>query len=662
MSRYIPFPMRYDDVPIDLSFVYLSEKPAGKHGFLQVKADDFVFEDGTLGRFWGTNFNSALNFPDYEYSEKLAKRLAKVGINLVRFHQLDAEWSTPNIFSFTKGPRLSSTLELDPESMKRLDYLIYCLKSEGIYCYLDMITYRKFKTGDGIENAFLLADSAKPYSVFSRKLIELQKRYAQLLWNHFNPHTGLMYKDDPVFVMTEITNECELFHQKENVKVEPYLSEYRDLFGQWVLKKGIQYDTANADIMAMDAVAIEYKMDLQESYYREMIDFMRSLGVKIPIAGTNWPINAANCKTQQVTDFCDSHAYWYSWQWGEGQEEKIFENRSMSSMPESCFSMLAFCRIMDRPLFVSEWDVPWPAEYRAEGPILFAAVSALQGWGGCAIHTYAYDYRSNGTPVGKEMSCSSIGGTPYREGVFTTWNDPAKFGLFYHSALITRRGDVRKAEKSVSVRLSHNDDTLNEVPALRSLCEKHRTGVVFENQGTYADLECSSKDILVHETDGEVSSDTGELYRSWNKKFGMIDTRMTKCVYGSLNENGPINLIGLTISCDTDFAVIALSSISEQIIEESDNLLLTTVGRSQNTGMMLSDDHTRLLEFGNQPVTIEVIEAEISIRTCYNNLKVWAISAEGFFIGALPTQYNNGELSFRVGEKYPSMYYLIQAE
>lgn len=51
------------------------------------------------------------------------------GCNIVRFHQLDAEWNTPNIFQFAKGRR-HGTRELDAESMDRLDYLICCLKAE----------------------------------------------------------------------------------------------------------------------------------------------------------------------------------------------------------------------------------------------------------------------------------------------------------------------------------------------------------------------------------------------------------------------------------------------------------------------------------------------------------------------------------------------------
>lgn len=106
--------------------------------------------------------------PEHEDAKIIVSRLAKFGINIVRFHQLDADWSIPNLFQFTRGARPDNTMELDPVSMDRLDWLIYCLKNEGIYVYLDLLTYRKFRSGDLVENADKLADAAKPYCVFDR--------------------------------------------------------------------------------------------------------------------------------------------------------------------------------------------------------------------------------------------------------------------------------------------------------------------------------------------------------------------------------------------------------------------------------------------------------------------------------------------------------------
>ena len=187
MSKYIPTPAYHDQMPVDISFVFQKERPAGKHGFLKVDGDNFRFEDGTLGKFWGVMFNGGANFPTHEYAKQVARRLAMSGCNIVRLHQLDAEWCVPNIYQMYAGPRLETTRVLNEESFERLDYLIHCLKEEGIYLTIDMVTYRKFKTGDGVKFANQLGDAARFYSMYDRTMIDLQKEYMEQIWNHYNP-------------------------------------------------------------------------------------------------------------------------------------------------------------------------------------------------------------------------------------------------------------------------------------------------------------------------------------------------------------------------------------------------------------------------------------------------------------------------------------------
>ena len=63
MKTFFPYPFYPDDVPIDISFIFEDERPAGKHGFLGVDGRSLCFEDGTVAKFWGTNFNGAVCFP-----------------------------------------------------------------------------------------------------------------------------------------------------------------------------------------------------------------------------------------------------------------------------------------------------------------------------------------------------------------------------------------------------------------------------------------------------------------------------------------------------------------------------------------------------------------------------------------------------------------------
>ena len=90
MARYIPFPCHADMAPLDISYLFEDEKPAGKHGFLKAEGDRFVFEDGTPVRFWGTNLNSGACFPEKPYAEKLAKRLRKA-TQLPEYRSIAAE-------------------------------------------------------------------------------------------------------------------------------------------------------------------------------------------------------------------------------------------------------------------------------------------------------------------------------------------------------------------------------------------------------------------------------------------------------------------------------------------------------------------------------------------------------------------------------------------
>ncbi|MBE6981344.1 MAG: hypothetical protein E7437_03360 [Ruminococcaceae bacterium] len=673
MSRYIPMPAYPDMMPVDISFVFEREKPAGKHGFVRTDGHDLRFEDGTLARFWGVNFNGGACFPSKEYARQVAGRLAQAGCNIVRFHQLDAEWDTPNLFSYSKGKRVTSTRELDRRSLDRLDYLVFALKNEGIYCYLDMLTYRKFKEEDGVAFHKDLLDAGKPWSMIDPRMIELQKEYATQLWNHVNPYTGLAYKDDPVFVLTEITNENDLFldspgKKVDFVKIPYYEGMFRGLFRDWLREQNLEYDWEYCDLYAPDEPLLRFKIDITKKYFREMRDHLRSLGVKIPIAGTNWAHGPGCAKSHEEMDFTDNHWYFYDWKWGN--TERICTHRSITSTEK--VSGLTGQRHPNKPMFISEWDMPWPNAFRAEGPIWFAAMGALQNLSGFTIHTYSYSTRLDKMDVlGKELN-GAVGGVPYREGIFSTWNDPAKFGLFYHAALLFRRGDVSPAKQKVAFKVT--DYSKSNYQAAISGLERHQMAITFDDELPQGyDRLVLDTDLVCQEEEGKLISDTGQLWRNIKRQIGAVDTERTKIVYGFIGKGGSaastqrrkpvfIDLDGMRVDSRTDFAVVALSSLTDAPIEESDNLLLSAIGRARNTGAQFDGD--KMLDVGHAPIMAEVVEAEVQIRTKLgDSLKVWGVNAEGFYCGKLPTTYENGILSFYIGDQAnPACYYLIVKE
>ncbi len=236
---WFPLTLPWDDATatlIDASDL-LGDRPGDdlstvidRRGFVVTDAEGhFRFSrTGRRARFWGTNltFSAVLppspthppaagEFPDARAAEKLAARLAKLGFNAVRMHMFD--WfGRPN--GIWLNPEANTQI-MDPVSLERLDYLIYQLKRHGIYVVLGLHNGRHFALGDGVtdapefKEAFLAGGAAfnKGATHFDPIMIALQRDYAARLLNHVNPYTGLAYKDDPVILFTETTNEDTLF-------------------------------------------------------------------------------------------------------------------------------------------------------------------------------------------------------------------------------------------------------------------------------------------------------------------------------------------------------------------------------------------------------------------------------------------------------------------
>ena len=671
MPTYQPVYFYPDKMPIDISYLFENEKPAGKHGFCKVQGDRFVFEDGTPARFWGVIFNGACCFPEHDYAEKVAGRLAQAGCNIVRFHQLDAEWATPNIYRLTAGKWLQNTRELCEESFERMDYLIKCLKDRGIYIDTDITTYRKYKTGDGVVDAELIGDNVKCISLYDRRMIELQKEYACKFWNHYNPYTGLCYKDDPVFALLVMINENDCFRPTTTPRYPErskfYDNEFRELFAAWLKEQNIEYDAYGCALYSDDEPMIRFRTELSRRYYEDMYRYLREIGLKMPLTGTNDPRTGGLVKAQERMDYQDGHLYFYDWGWGE--EEKWTANVSITSQKDSPLGKVGATRLHGQPMFMTEWDMPWPNSYRAESPIWFPAVACLQGWSGMTIHTYAYGTNLSKTDLlGKEASTSTIGSVPYREGIFTCWNDPSKFGLFYHGALMMRRGDVHEAKKTVGAKITQYGKMVKNLPS--AAMEIHRVDALLDttDASDLTDIRPMEEDFE-NPTPGRFVSDTGELWRDYRQRVGVVDTPMTKAVYGfpgkipsarEPSEKETVHLNGLDVHIYTDFGTVALSSLTDEPISESGCILLSAIGRSSNRGCRF--DGEKLLDFGTGPIEVEILEVDIRLKTSRKKLRVWSVNSEGCYVGNLPHTCEDGWMCFHLGRHFGASYYLIMDE
>lgn len=662
MSNWAEFTFRWDDAPLDISPFFADEVPAGKYGFLKDSNGHFEFSNGKAARFWGVLINSAACFPEHKDADKVARRLAKFGINMVRLHQFDAQWATPNIFQYAKGSLLASTRKLDPVSLDRFDYLISALEKEGIYIFMDLLVYRTFKEGDGLENVYDLApNGAKPYSIFDDDLRKLQQEYAHDLLTHVNPYTGKALVDDPGMAMVAITNENDMFNQPFPVTAEPYRSRLLEKFRVWaqknmpglVIPDDYVFDFRKKE---PDETILRFYHDIQKDYCDQMYAYLRSIGVKIPIAGNTWSRGLTLPSALRDMDFTCSNVYWDLW----GDEG---HNKDLCAERKEVFGMVpAKIRLAGKPLVISEWDMVWPNEWRAEAPLFVASMASFQEWSGTTLHTYRY----RSTPANC-MGGTVLGGISYRRN-FETFMDPAKFGLFYAAAMMFRRGDVAPARETQAISLTGKDiynplygmanHNLPNVEATVN-CEKHRTEIYLPGSEVPAGA-IGPDEMGPAEADTDcVLSDTRELFRNWKEGYGWIDTARTKSLYGRFKPGQTILLKDLDIIFDGGFATVTLTSLTQEDLCSSRLILITAVGRADNTGTVYNKNHTERIDIGHGPVVFEVIKADLKLKSQVKAAKLWSIDPDGAYTGEVPSAFADGVRSFRIGDIYPSIYYLL---
>jgi hypothetical protein len=206
-SSAFPFVMPWDDASASVVNVgFLNPVPAGGGGFVRARDGHFFDEKGRRVRFIGVNMASDAAFPTHVDAERIAARLHKFGINIVRFHHMDASWTKPGLLDASAG----DSQHLNREALDRLDYFINQLKLNGVYSNINLKVSRTFTAGDEVPEAGSLPFAAKPADYFMPRIIELQKSFARDLLTHVNPYTSLAYVDDPAVAIIEINNENSL--------------------------------------------------------------------------------------------------------------------------------------------------------------------------------------------------------------------------------------------------------------------------------------------------------------------------------------------------------------------------------------------------------------------------------------------------------------------
>ncbi len=167
-------------------------------------------------RILGVNNSFSGNYPTHQQAALVAARMAKYGINCVRFHHTDTRRAPDGIWKADTEEKQT----LDPDQLDRMDYFIAKLKENGIYANINLKIGREAVEADGIPFADQLPTYDKGPDHYYPRLIELQKNYARDLLTHRNPYTGNRYIEEPAIATIEINNESGLLHEWYRGKID----------------------------------------------------------------------------------------------------------------------------------------------------------------------------------------------------------------------------------------------------------------------------------------------------------------------------------------------------------------------------------------------------------------------------------------------------------
>ncbi len=199
-------------------------------------------EDDERVRFFGMNLSFGANFPAEADAARIARRLRRLGVNLVRLHHMDSQPdSNPNNAgsALTQAPYPT----LNPVAIARLRAFLDALKAEGIYANVNLHVGYQFRPAvDQVPALANFPSQSKPLHVFYPRMVELQAEYTRKLLG------ALALKDDPVLAMAEVNNESSLVRDWQTNSLGQYLQgAYRDeLARQWNAFLAAKYGPTDA--------------------------------------------------------------------------------------------------------------------------------------------------------------------------------------------------------------------------------------------------------------------------------------------------------------------------------------------------------------------------------------------------------------------------------
>ncbi len=641
------------------------EMPAGNRGFLTTGNDGhFHWPNGDRARFWGINVSSTRLNISNAMIEEVVENFAKAGLNLVRLEAID------NRNCLLGSVNSTDSRHLDPKYLDRLNYWMDSLKRHGIYYYLDLLDFRTFKEGDGVVQADTLDRGARPYAVFDKYLIQLQKEYASQLLTQVNPYTGISPAEDPALAMIEICNEHGFFLYPDKLEAlaEPYHTNLKYRWNRWLIERygarenldaawGVDHDLhvlrpeedpglMNVDLPILaqplpnlsalappetrrsnrrqhDGVLFLYRV--QREYFAEMKAYLRAVGIKVPVTAVvsgNIIPDVASAAAE-----CDFTAEnWY----GDGPNPNpqypginFYSNRNpLRDDSSGGFAPSgAALHWMNRPVVLREWGVSWPNRWRAASVPECLAYSSLQDFDAVLLFGYQTNRALNGA------NANVLNDYAYQQ-------DPTVWGLYALAGQAFLNRAVKPAVHSVSLKWTSDNlfNWPNSPGSLHRAAWSVRIENFFDFQSKKANPNKLNKTVLPLSAAADLNTLRNSLAEAGSKTLPLTGISLAKGEWRS--DTGQIALnsrLGIILVHSATLVLISGEIVPNQIYDLGEGVHFSTPS-DFGSMMMVSLDGKAISKSAHLVVKMVTI-AENTDQNLENmhtgSLSDWALKKAG---------------------------------
>lgn len=647
------------DALLDLR--YLNEAVAGQSGFVTRSGERFLLGDGRSVRFWGVSLGN--HDSNYASMRKQAEFLAKRGVNIVRYHASLYDNGAPTM-SY-----------VDPQKVDNIYRTVAAFKESGIYTTISQYFVLGLRIQpewgiDGYDEAWVAGHDRAPFGnmFWDEDMTEAYRDWMRAVYDTVNPYNGIRLADDPAVAFIELQNEDNMFFWTMDMGQLPSVQRQKleglfhsfiidkhgsreaaetawggaankgrdnwaegrlEVFGAWDMGYGQTSGPSDRRMADM----IEFYGKLQYDWFANMRSWMeQELGVKALFSASNW----ATSRNEVLLDLerytytgagvIDLHNY-YAPVEDEGPRSWVVEagDRYVSApavyAPDSM--SLAYEQVKDHPSFISEFTWVNPSDYAAEGPLLTAAVAAMNDVDGLTW-----------------FSSRSLG---YSSGV-EKWPvaTPTILGQFPGTALLFRRGDTQHApvlvaegrslqsiyDREISIITQGRGfdpirDAGVEQPPGQSLIDTlafvvGKVEVDFEGDEDFVDEAALS--MLIDREGGTASSATGELAFDMEDGLFRLDTSRSQGVAGFLGDAGPVPLSDVEIASTNEFGSVLVISLDDRTLARAQKILIQAAtddkpfGWEVEPAVVDGKDGFQITDLGEPPLNVVNIEATVLLK------------------------------------------------